>query len=126
MKFSLIILTAMASLMLTSCGDSAAKAAEKDADPTFLFWCFRKEIISADYHVPEMKTAAAASYIENRLKSIPGYMDSNANLSMQTITVEYKSSSVRKMNFEEAIALSGFSVNHRPASPAAKVPAGIK
>ncbi|MDF7822469.1 hypothetical protein P4B35_00470 [Pontiellaceae bacterium B12227] len=126
MKLSLIILTASLSFMLTGCTDKEARSAEKKADPTFLFWCFRKEIVAADYHVPDMKTPAAASYIQNRLKSVPGYMDSDYNLASQMMTVEYKSSMVRKMNFEEAIALSGFSVNHRPADPKAKIPDGVK
>ena len=30
------------------------------------------------------------------------------------------------MNIEEAIALSGFAVNGRPANPKAKIPEGIK
>ena len=126
MKINLIILTAFISFTLIGCSDKEARSVEKEADPTFLFWCFRKEIVSTDYHVPEMKTPATASYLQNRLKAVPGYLDSSFNLSTQTMTIEYKSSSVRKMNFEEAIALSGFAVNHRPANPKAKIPAGVK
>ena len=40
------------------------------------------------------------------------------------VSDEYLSSTIRKMNFEEAIALSGFNVNNRPANPQAKVPSG--
>ncbi len=126
MKLRTIIFTGAALLMLTGCGDKEAHAREKKADPTFMFWCFRKEIVSDDYHIPEMKTPAAASYIQNRLKAVPGYVSSDFNIASQTMTVSYKSSTVRKMNFEEAIALSGFAVNHRPASPKAQVPEGIK
>lgn len=126
MKLPTLIFSALALLMLSGCGDPDDQAKEKNANPTFMFWCFRKEIVSDDYHIPDMKKPATASYIQNRLKSIPGYVNSDYNLSTQTMTVEYKSSTVRKMNFEEAIALSGFSVNHRPANPKAKIPEGLK
>lgn len=126
MKLRPIIFTAAALLMLTGCVDKEARAKEKKANPTFMFWCFRKEIVSSDYHIPEMKKPAAASYLQNKLKGVPGYVSSEYNLAAQVMTVSYKSSSVRKMNFEEAIALAGFTVNHRPASPKAVVPEGIK
>ncbi|MDF7800760.1 hypothetical protein P4C99_14895 [Pontiellaceae bacterium B1224] len=126
MKFSSIILLVSTAFILSGCGDEASQSAEKKADPTFMFWCFRKEIVSADYHIPDMKTEAAASYIQSRLKSVPGYTDSSYNLASRSMTVSYKSSTVRKMNFEEAIAQSGFAVNHRPAYPNAKIPAGVK
>ncbi|WP_372795329.1 heavy-metal-associated domain-containing protein [Pontiella sp.] len=126
MKLRTVFFSITALLMLSGCGDQETRTAEKNADPTFMFWCFRKEIVSDDYHIPDMKTEAAASYIRNRLKQVPGYVNSNFDLAAQTCTVEYKSSSVRKMNFEEAIALAGFAVNNRPANPKAKVPEGIK
>lgn len=126
MKFSSIILVVSATFILSGCGDKASQSDEKKASPTFMFWCFRKEIVSDEFHIPEMKTPDAATYIQNHLKSIPGYTDSSYTLSSQTMTVSYKSSMVRKMNFEEAIALSGFMVNHRPANPNAKIPSGVK
>jgi len=126
MKLRTLIFSMTTVLMLTGCGDEKARAKEKDANPTFMFWCFRKEIVSTDFYIPDMKKPAAASYIQNRLKNIPGYVQSDYNLSTQTMTVEYKSSTVRKMNFEEAIALSGFFVNHRPANPKANIPEGLK
>ncbi|MEI6892674.1 MAG: hypothetical protein V5783_10935 [Pontiella sp.] len=126
MKFNSLILLATASFILTGCGDKEAQSAKKEVDPTFLFWCFRKEIVSTDYHVPKMKTPEIASYLQNHIKAIPGYVDSSFNLSTQTITIEYESSSVRKMNFEEGIALAGFATNHRPANPMAKIPEGVK
>ncbi len=93
---------------------------------TFMFWCFREEIVSADYHVPDMTTPAIATFIQNRLKQVPGYDDSTCNLQDRMLTVSYQSSMVRSMNFEEAIALAGFSVNGRPAHPKAQTPAGAK
>jgi copper chaperone CopZ len=126
MKFSSTILILTAAFVLTGCKDKEARSAEKKADPTFMFWCFRKEIVSTDYHIPEMKTPKAAAYIQNRLKTIPGYEGSTYDLSSQIMTVKYKSSTVRKMNFEEAIAQAGFIVNHRPANKNAKLPEGLK
>ena len=119
-----ILLTAAAASILLCAG--CADKADKDPSPTFMFWCFRKEIQQQDYHVPELKTPAQAAYIQGYLKSIPGYVDSSWNLDNGVFTVSYKSSEVRKMNFEEAIALSGFAANLRPASPSAKIPEGLK
>ncbi|MDZ8120458.1 heavy-metal-associated domain-containing protein [Pontiella agarivorans] len=126
MKLKAFIFSALALLMLSGCKDPESKANGKKADPAFMFWCFRKEIVSAAYHIPDMKTPAEASYIQNRLKSIPGYEGSTYDLSTQTMTIRYQSSTIRKMNFEEAIALAGFAVNHRPANPHTKIPAGVK
>ncbi|VGO23070.1 hypothetical protein [Pontiella sulfatireligans] len=120
---NILLITAAASILL--CAGCADKA-EKEAKPTFLFWCFRKEIQQQNYHVPELKTPAQAAYIQGRLKSIPGYVDSSWNLENGLFTVSYKSSEVRTMNFEEAIALSGFAANNRPANPKAKIPDGVK
>lgn len=126
MKRTLLFVLAAMALLSSGCGDNEARAKEKKASPTFMFWCFRKEIVSDDYHVPEMKTEAAAKYLQAKMKTVPGYEKSSYDLASNTLTVEYRSSTVRKMNFEEAIAQSGFKVNHRPANPKAKVPEGIK
>jgi hypothetical protein len=124
------VLTILATLAMLSagCSDGGARAQEKKANPTFMFWCFRKEIVSASYHVPEMTTPAAATYLQNIVRSVPGYDSSSADLDNRTLAVRYQSSTIRKMNFEEAIALAGFSVNGRPANPAAakKLSEGIK
>ncbi|RKX43254.1 MAG: hypothetical protein DRP64_08505 [Verrucomicrobia bacterium] len=122
MRKPLLIALAASSIFLGGCADKD----EKDAKPTFMFWCFRKEIVSDEYHVPEMATPAAAAYLQNRLKALPGYEDSSYKLDDRTMTVSYKSSTIRKMNIEEAIALAGFTVNDRPANPKAKIPEGIK
>ena len=122
MRKPLLLALAVSSIFIGGCADKA----EKDAKPTFMFWCFRKEIVSSEYRVPEMATPAAAAYLQNRLKTLPGYEDSSYNLDDRTLTVRYKSSTIRKMNIEEAIALAGFTVNDRPANPTAKFPEGIK
>ena len=126
MKKTVCVVLAVSSLLLAGCGDKAAKAKEKKANPTFMFWCFRKEIVSSEYQIPDMATAKATSYIQSRLKTIPGYENSSVDLTNRTMTVSYKSSTVRSMNFEEGIALAGFSVNGRPANPKAKIPEGVK
>lgn len=122
MKKAIVLAVAASSLLMGGCTDKA----EKDAKPTFMFWCFRKEIVSAEYHVPDMATPEAANYIQGGLKALPGYVDSSYELIGHTLTVRYKSSVIRKMNIEEQIALGGFSVNGRPANPKAKVPEEIK
>ena len=88
--------------------------------------CFRQEVQTAEYSVPEMATPAAGAYIQGRLKSVPGIVESSFDTSARTITVSYQSSTIRSMNIEEAIALAGFAVNNRPADPKAKVPEGLK
>ncbi len=121
-KYFLPTLTIMG-LILTGCSGSAGRSArnqEKNANPTFMFWCFRKEIQTADYHIPEMTTSAAAVRIQSRLKNLPGYVDSTCDLENNILTVRYQSSTLRSMNIEEAIALTGFSVNNRPAGAKAK------
>ena len=128
MRSSLFIFT-VAVLLTTGCGDNEAgarSAKEKKAKPTFMFWCFRKEIVSDTFHVPDMKTDKAANYLQGKMKTVIGYVDSSYDLTDNTLTVEYQSSTVRKMNFQEAIALAGFSADNRPENPAAKVPAGVK
>ena len=82
--------------------------------------CFRQEVQTAEYSVPKMATPAAGAYIQGKLKRVPGLVESSYNLDARTVTVSYQSSTVRKMNFEEAIALAGFAVNDRPANPKAK------
>lgn len=126
MKFSSLLFMVVTAFILSGCGGKEQKSNVARTDPAFMFWCFRKEVVSDDFTIPEMKTTAAATYIQNRLKTVPGYTDSTYNLANQTMTVSYQSSTVRKMNFEEAIALSGFAVNHRPASSKANIPAGVK
>jgi len=110
------------SLLLGGCADKA----EKDAKPTFMFWCFRKEIVSDKYHVPDMAAPATAAYLQNVLKTLPGLVDSTYDLASRTMTVRYQSSTIRKMNIEEAMAMAGFAVNDRPANPDAKLPEGLK
>jgi copper chaperone CopZ len=126
-RIALTILSTLA-LLVAGCGDRDARAKEKKADPAFMFWCYRKEIASDQYHVPEMATAAAATYLQNALGLVAGYESSSADLESRTLTVSYYSTIARKMNFEEAIALAGFSVNGRPANPVGvqRVPEGVK
>jgi copper chaperone CopZ len=88
--------------------------------------CFRQEIQTEEYHVPDMSTPAAAAYIQNKIKGVPGIKKTSVNVENRLITVNYESSTIRTMNIEEAIALSGFSVNDRPANPKAKLPEGLK
>lgn len=88
--------------------------------------CFRQEIQTAQYSIPEMGTPAAGAYIQNKLKGIPGIVTSSFDLADRTLSVQYQSSTIRTMNIEEAIALTGFSVNRRPANPKAKLPEGLQ
>ncbi len=125
MKSIVAPLTLLFVLAVSGCDDRDAAAQEEKTKPTFMFWCFRKEIVSAEFHVPDMSTPAAASYIANHLRALPGYVDCTSNLDERTLTVSYQGSTIRTMNIEEAIALSGFAVNLRPANPNAKVPEGI-
>jgi hypothetical protein len=121
MKALIFVLTA-ATLTLTGCSDSKNS---KTIDPSFLPGCFRKEIVSATFSIPEMDSPQKAAYLQQVIRVQPGYIDSRSDLEFHTLTIDYASSLIRKMNFEEAIALSGFSVNNRPASPTAKIPAGV-
>jgi len=88
--------------------------------------CFRQEVQVATYSVPEMKTPAAETYLQGRLRTLPGFMEASFDLEAHTITVTYDSNTIRTMNIEEVIALSGFAVNGRPANPKAKIPEGVK
>ena len=116
MKKQIFPILALLLLLLSGCEESN----EKKAKPTFMFWCFRKEIVSADYSIPDMNSPQIATYIQRHLKSIPGFVDSRVQMETHTLTVDYQSSVTRKMNFEEAIAQMGFRVNNRPANPKAK------
>jgi hypothetical protein len=129
MKTYLLLATAITALTLSGCSGTAERKAriqDKGANPAFMFWCFRKEILQAEYHIPEMETSEAAVHIQARLKTLPGFVDSTCDLSKNILTVRYESSILRTMNIEEAIALSGFAVNNRPAAAKAKRPAGAK
>lgn len=114
MKALLYILVAGLTIITSGCGK---KAQGNEDSPAFMFWCYRKEVVSADFHVPDMDTPAIATYIQNKLRAVPGYENSRCDLENRTLTVSYKSSTIRKMNIEEAIAMSGYSVNGRPAYP---------
>lgn len=132
MKFTLLLMLSLSALATAGCSGSNAgipgeiRAREKKAKPTFMFWCFRKEIVSVDFHVPEMKTPAAAAYLQNHLKAVPGCEGSEYDLATQTLKVYYQSSTIRRMNFEEAIAMAGFAVDNRPAYPNVEIPEGLK
>ena len=125
-KIGLTVLTAII-LLAAGCSDASSRTKGKDS-PAFMFWCFRKEVVSSEYHVPEMTTPAAATYLQSVIRAVPGYESSTTDLENQKLTVSYYSTSIRKMNFEEAIALAGFSVNGRPANPEGvkRIPAGVK
>jgi hypothetical protein len=88
--------------------------------------CFRQEAQTEEYLIPNMKTPAASAYIQNRIKGLPGVVESSSNLDTHIFSVTYNSSIIRTMNIEETIALSGFSVNGRPANSNAKIPEGVK
>ncbi len=88
--------------------------------------CFRQEILVAEYSIPEMTTPAAGTYIQNRLKGMPGIVGSSFDIEARTFTVDYRSSVIRTMNIEDAIATAGFAVNDRPANPKAKLPKGLQ
>ncbi|MEN7973393.1 MAG: heavy-metal-associated domain-containing protein [Verrucomicrobiota bacterium] len=122
MKKILLLAFSVSALLLGGCTDKT----EKDAKPTFMFWCFRKEVVSSEYRVPNMKTPASAAYIQSKLKAIPGIVDSSFDIEKRILTVNYKSSTIRAMNIEEGIALAGFAVNNRPANPKAKLPEGLE
>lgn len=132
MKKTLLMIAAasIATSLLCSCEDATARKKalqkEKKAKPTFLFWCFRKEIMDAEYHIPDMATPAAAAYLQNKIKGLPGLAGSSYDLETRILTVSYQSSTIREMNIEESIALAGFAVNNRPANPKAKLPEGLK
>ena len=111
MKKILLLVLLSSTTFLTGCRDEL----EKKADPSFSFFCFRKEIVSKDFHVPDMKDQLTLQRLQHAFRSMPGYVKSEANFSNQTLTITYQSSAIRYMNFEEAIALNGFSVNSRPA-----------
>ena len=88
--------------------------------------CYRQEVQVAEYSVPEMKTAAVGTYLQNRLKGLPGIVESSFDTNACILTVSYQSSTIRTMNIEETIALAGFAVNDRPANASAKIPEGVK
>ena len=119
-----IALNLMLLLILSGCGNS--KKHNPEDSPAFLIGCYREEVVSSEYHIPDMTTPRTAAYIQNILKTLQGYVDSECNTTTQTLTVSYQSSVLRKMNIEETIAYSGFSVNDRPANPNAKIPEGVK
>jgi outer membrane biogenesis lipoprotein LolB len=123
MKKLLLITLTGASMLITGCGKETDA---KNKSPAFMFWCYREEVVSDDFHIPDMSTPAHAAYIQNRLKVIPGFVRSQWDQQGRTLTISYQSSTIRKMNFEEAIAMLGFSVNGRPADPKAELPAGVK
>ncbi len=118
MKTRLIIAITGVVLAVTGCS--------KDKSPAFMVGCYRKEVVSSDYHIPDMTTPEAATYLQSHLRTIVGYESSKCDLPHRTLTISYQSSIVRKMNFEETIALLGFSVNARPANPSANIPDGVK
>ena len=128
MKKTIFIALSTMILLAVGCSDGDARSKGNKTHPAFMFWCFRKEVVSSKYHVPEMATPAAATYLQNIVRSVPGYESSSTDLGNRMLSISYYSTQVRKMNFEEAIALSGFSVNGRPANPEGekRIPAGVK
>lgn len=123
MKRMLLITLTGLSMIVTGC-DKEKNG--KNESPAFMFWCYRNEVVSDDFHIPDMTTPAQATYLQNRLKGLPGFVRSTCNLEDRTLTISYMSSVIRKMNIEESIALLGFSANGRPANPRAQIPDGVK
>ncbi len=99
----------------------------RDANsPAFMFWCFRDEHVIGTYRVPDMKTPEDAACILSAIKRIDGHVDSSVNLDEGSVAVTYKSSIVRSMNFEEAIAMAGYHANLRPAASAVPKPKAVR
>ncbi len=94
--------------------------------PLLATGCLRQELRVAEYHVPALSTPAVETYLQSRLKGLPGIKTISADLEKQMLTVSYQSSTIREMNVEETIALVGFAVNNRPANSNAKLPKGLK
>ncbi|MBN2162333.1 MAG: hypothetical protein JXR25_15075 [Pontiellaceae bacterium] len=117
-------LNLMLLLSLSGCGNS--KKRDPQDSPAFMAGCYREEVVSSDYHIPDMTTPRISGYIQNILKTLPGYVDCACDMTTQTLKVSYQSSVLRKMNIEETIAYSGFAVNDRPANPNAQIPEGVK
>jgi hypothetical protein len=82
--------------------------------------CFRQEVHTVDFTVPELTSQKEGDFLAPRIESLHGVAKAVPNLESNTLSVTYTNRYARMMNIEEAIALSGFDVNHRPANPTAK------
>ena len=126
-KIVFIALSTLA-LLTAGCGDGNARTKGNDSSSVYVL------VLSRGGGVVQIPCAGYGDACRGNLSSedrpvrVPGYESSATDLENRILTISYYSSSVRKMNFEEAIALSGFSVNNRPANPEneKRIPAGVK
>ena len=80
-------------LLLTGC--------QKES-PSFLFWCIRPELVTKEIYVEKIDDSVKQS-VDANLKEMDGFISSSWNSNRDTLTITYKTSKARYMNFERIL-----------------------
>ncbi|MAS97818.1 MAG: hypothetical protein ACJZ85_00500 [Pontiellaceae bacterium] len=70
--------------------------------PSFLFWCVRPELVTKEIYIEKIDDAVKQS-VDANFKKMDGFVSSSWNSNLDTLTITYKASEVRYMNFERVL-----------------------
>ena len=89
----LLLIILSIQLLLTGC--------QKES-PSFLFWCIRPELVTKEIYVEKIDDSVEQS-IDANFKEIDGFISSSWNPNRDILTITYKASKARYMNFERVL-----------------------
>ena len=90
-----LLLSLSFSLFITGC---------KKESPSFLFWCVRPELVTKEIYIANVDDAVKQS-IDISFKKMDGFVSSTWDPNKNILTITYKSSEARYMNFERLLLL---------------------
>ena len=81
----------------------------KENSPSFLFWCVRPEVVTKEIYIEKIDNAVRQS-IDANFKEMDGFISSSWNSNRDVLTISYKTSDVRYMNFIRILIRHGVKV----------------
>jgi len=85
--------------------------------------CFRNDLRTEEFHVPELEGQPCLSYLSSRLRTVDGIRDIQADFSSKKVVVSFDGLKLAIKNIEIYIADAGFDVNERPGNETARASA---
>jgi hypothetical protein len=80
-------------LLLTGC--------QKES-PSFLFWCVRPELVTKEIYIEKIDDSVKRS-VDANFKEMDGFISSSWDPNRDSLTITYKASKARYMNFERVL-----------------------
>ena len=80
-------------LLLTGC---------QRESPSFLFWCVRPELVTKEIYIEKIDDSIK-QLVDAHFKEMDGFISSSWNSNRNALTITYKASKARYMNFERVL-----------------------